>query len=181
MSAKVLQMQEEAASTTVDDRMLPIVAEIGATIPKGSTCIMKLSLARTSDDQGRFVKPREDVPFTSQPSGGWDDATQYQMQFAYRLQHKLSNFMTDRQVVYSFDMLQFIQRFTQVAPDNGMAAILPLSTLMNEVTKPEAYRVSYFEATMIAPDEEVSDGRCHCMGNGWRMSNSSRSKPSLAT
>ena len=75
------------------------------------------------------------------------------MQFAYRLQHKLSNFMTDRQFVYSFEMLQFIQRFTRVAPDNGMATILPLSTLMNEITKPEAYRVSYFEATMIAPDE----------------------------
>ena len=108
MSANIFQMQEDAASTTADDRVLPIVAEIGATIPRGSTCIMKLSLSRTSDDQGRYVKPKENVPFTSQPSTGWDDAIQYQMQFAYRLQHKLSNFMTDRQFVYSFEMLQFI-------------------------------------------------------------------------
>ena len=44
-----------------------------------------------------------------------------------------------------------------------MAAIYPLSTLMNEVTKPDAYYVPNYEATVIAPDEEVSDGRHHCM------------------
>ena len=74
--------------------------------------------------------------------------------------------MTDRQFVYSCEMLQFFHSFSQVALDGGFAIIYPLSALMNEITKPEAYRVSHYEATMVAPDEEVRDGRCHCMENG---------------
>ena len=72
--------------------------------------------------------------------------------------------MTDKQFVYSFELLQFIQRFTEVAPDAGVSAIYPLSSFMNEVTNTAAYRVTYTDASMRAPDEEVSDGRLHCMG-----------------
>ena len=86
---------------------------------------MNVAPVYTNDQHGRRSHVKRGDPNMAQRAGGWDDSVQCQVQIAYHIPWKLGNVMTDQQFVYLFEMLQFLHRYTEVAPTNGMGVVFP--------------------------------------------------------